>query len=392
MKILQINSVCGIRSTGRICTDIADILKANGYECMIAYGRESVPENYKDIAVRIGTELGVKIDGIKTRIFDNAGFNSKAATKKFIKWVKEYDPDVIHLHNIHGYYINVEILFDYFKKANKPVIWTLHDCWSMTGHCAHFDYIGCDKWENGGCFCCPQKKEYPKSLFLDRSRYNFERKKNSFTGIKNLTFVTPSEWLSGIVKRSYLKDYPVKVINNGIDLDVFKPTESDFKEKYGLDDKKIVLGVASAWGEKKGLYDFIKLSELLDDEYKVVLVGLTEEQKAELPEKILGITRTNNATELAEIYSAADVFVNPTYEDNYPTTNLEAQACGTLIITYKTGGSPESLQGGYGAVVEKGDIDSVIGLIRKSSELKVSKVPDKNAQYNKYISLYEDLL
>ncbi len=393
MKILQINSVCGIRSTGRICTDIADILKATGHECMIAYGRESVPEKYKDISVRIGTDTGVKLDGIKTRVFDNAGFNSKAATKKFVEWVREYDPDIIHLHNIHGYYINVKILFDYLKTAGKPVIWTLHDCWSMTGHCAYFDFAGCNKWMTG-CSHCPQKKSYPTSILFDRSSKNYNLKKQLFGGVEKLILVPPSEWLADKIGQSYLSDYPVRVINNGIDLDIFKPTEGDFRAKYGLQNKRIVLGVAAVWDRRKGLDDFVRLSELLGDEYKVVVVGITEQQKTELPEKILGITRTNNAVELAEIYSAADVLVNPTYEDNYPTVNLESQACGTPVITYKTGGSPESLSDGCGAVVEKGDIEAVYKAVLGLESLTVSDASnfDKNAKYSEYINLYEEIL
>ena len=151
MKVLMINSVCGIRSTGRICTDIAEELEKQGHDVKIAYGRETVPEKYQKYAVRIGTDLDVKLHGIKTRLFDRHGFGSKRATKKFIKWVEEYDPDVIHLHNLHGYYINIKILFDYLKKANKKVVWTLHDCWAFTGHCTHFDFVGCNKWK---CKCC----------------------------------------------------------------------------------------------------------------------------------------------------------------------------------------------------------------------------------------------
>lgn len=392
MKVLQINSVCGIRSTGRICTDIADILTANGCDCKIAYGREAVPEQYQKYAVRIGNDFSVKLDAIKTRLFDNACFNSKTATKRFIKWAKEYDPDIIHLHNIHGYFINVKLLFDYLKSAGKPVVWTLHDCWSFTGHCAYFDFAGCDKWKNG-CFDCPQVKEYPASVFIDNSKENYLRKSSIFCEVPNLTVVTPSIWLADLVKKSFLKDYAVKVINNGIDLNVFKPTKSDFKDKYGLQNKKIILGVAAVWDRRKGLSDFISLSKQLDDNYKIVLVGLSEEQIKLLPENIIGINKTNSALELAEIYTAADIFVNPTYEDNYPTTNLEAQACGTPVITYNTGGSTESLSDGCGAVIEKGDISSLFNCIVKNNLKTSNRVCfDKSLRCSEYIRLYEELM
>lgn len=342
MRILMINSVCGIRSTGRICTDIAEMLEKQGHECKIAYGRETVPEKYQKYAVKIGSDWSVKFDALKTRIFDNAGFNSKLQTKRFVKWIQEYNPDVIHLHNLHGYYLNIEILFSYLKTCGKRIIWTLHDCWAFTGHCAHFDFIGCDNWEKK-CHHCPLKKSYPRSLIIDASPRNYNKKKRLFTGLKNMTIVTPSQWLANLVKQSYLKEYPVKVVPNGIDLSVFKPTENDFRSRYNLENKKLILGVATAWGESKGLYDFYKVSKTLNKNYQVVLVGLAEKQIAELPKTILGLPRINNVKELAEIYTSADVFVNLTYNDTYPTVNLEAQACGTPVITYRTGGSAESV-------------------------------------------------
>ena len=356
MKILMINSVCGIRSTGRICTDLADALTEKGHEVKIAYGRESVPEKYQKYAVRIGTDLDVKLHGIKARLFDASGFGSKKATIKFIEWVNEYDPDVIHLHNIHGYYINIEVLFNYLRTCGKKIICTLHDCWAFTGHCTHFDFVGCDKWKTG-CHDCPQLKEYPKSIFADRSKKNWEQKKALFTSVDNMVLVTPSHWLAELVKQSYLSKYHVEVIHNGIDTSVFKPTPSYFRERYGLEDKKIVLGVASTWGKRKGFDDFIKLAGMLDDSYKIVMVGLSKKQMKQIPSNILGIMRTNCTKELAEIYTAADVFLNLTYEDNYPTVNLEAQACGTLVITYDTGGSPESTSNGF--VTKCGDLESI---------------------------------
>ena len=255
MKILEINTVCGITSTGRICAQIAEGLEKKGHLCKVVYGRKKVPDKYKEMSHRIGSDISIVKDALLTRIFDNVGFNSKKATKKLIEWAKDYDPDIIHLHNLHGYYINLEILFNYIKKYKKPVVWTLHDCWTFTGHCVYFSNIGCERWRNG-CYACPKKHTYPKSLILDGSKRNYEKKKNIFTGVQNLTIITPSEWLANLVRESFLKEYPVKVINNGIDTSTFKPTKSNFRESYGLENKKIILGVANMWGERKGLYDF----------------------------------------------------------------------------------------------------------------------------------------
>ena len=392
MKVLQINSVCGIRSTGRICTDIADILQKNGDDCKIAYGRENIPLQYEKFAVRIGNDIDVKCHALMTRIFDNTGHGSKRATKKFLKWVDEYDPDVIHLHNLHGYYINLEMLFDYLKKSGKPVIWTLHDCWAFTGHCAHFDYIGCQRWETDGCHTCPQKRRYPSSILCDRSKRNFVDKKQFFTGLENMTIVTPSQWLADLTKRSFLGEYPIKVIHNGIDLSIFQSVKSEFREKYGLQNKKIFLGAATAWGEYKGLYDFYKMNEMKEECEAIVLVGLTSKQIAELPEGIIGIERTNSASELAELYTAADVFINPTYQETFGLTNIEAQACGTPAITYQTGGSVESVPRDH--IVPKGDFEKM--LLKAREVVAVPNVVDsssfsRNDCYLEYIRLYQQM-
>ena len=393
MKVLQINSVCGYGSTGRIAYDLAKVLESNGHECFIAYGRGTAPNDVKTI--KIGSDFHVKTHGAVSRLTDKHGFYSKSETKKLIDEIKKYDPDIIHLHNIHGYYINIELLFNYLSESNKKVVWTLHDCWAFTGHCSHFDYVGCDKWKTG-CFHCPQKNRYPKSLLLDNSKWNYQKKKELFTSVKDMTIVTPSEWLAGLVRKSFLNQYPVKVINNGIDLDVFKPTQGDFRKKYNLEDKFIILGVASVWEERKGLNDFIKLSKLLDDKYKIVLVGLSKNQIKSLPKNILGIERTSNATELAGIYTEADVFVNPTYEDNFPTTNLESIACGTPVITYNTGGSVESVSEGCGDVVDKGSVEALIKSINNVKDYykdvwkDISKY-SKSERFNDYVKIYKEL-
>lgn len=391
MKVLQINSVCGVGSTGRIATDLYKVLEEQGHECVIAYGRGTAPDGIKTI--KIGTDFDNYMHVAKTRIFDKHGFGSTKATKEFIEKVKAYDPDVIHLHNIHGYYINIEILFDYLKKADKKIIWTLHDCWSFTGHCSHFDYIGCYKWKDG-CDKCPQKKEYPNSILKDNSAWNYEKKKQLFTSLNNMTIITPSKWLAGLVKDSFLNKYSIKVINNGIDLEIFKPTKSNFREKYNLQDKTIVLGVASVWTKKKGFDYFIELAKKLNDSFKVVMVGISEKQKTRLPKNILAISRTNNAKELAEIYSAADIFINPTLEDTYPTTNLEAIACNTKVITFDVGGSKEAVLDNNNSIANGRECDSLIDKIIDFSkdlsnvELENKIMLDKNKKYKEYEKIY----
>lgn len=396
MKILMINSVCGIRSTGRICTDLADILKEHGHECLIAYGRETVPEKYENISYRIGSDADVKLHALSARLFDNAGFCSRKATKKLIKKIREYDPDVIHLHNLHGYYLDVEALFDYLKKSGKPVVWTLHDCWAFTGHCAHFDAVGCNKWKTG-CHHCPQKREYPTSFLFDNSKKNYADKKRLFTQVENLTPVTPSGWLAGIVRESFLGKYDIKVIPNGIDLDIFKPTNSDFRKKYGLENKKIILGVASAWDKRKGLDDFVSLSALLDESYAVVLVGIDEKQKCALPKNIIAISKTNNALELAEVYSAADVFVNPSRQETMGLTTVEAMACGTPVAVSDLTAVPEVVTSDGGLILPaltpekiRDGIENV--LKAKFDPRKNAEIFEKKRQFMRYLALYDSVL
>lgn len=353
MKYLFINSVAGVGSTGKIAADQCRKLEKEGHQCVLAYGRAKA--NCDDIqTIQIGTPWDYRWHGVVTRVFDRHGFASKHATKVFLKWVAEYNPDVIWLHNLHGYYINIDLLFKYLKSCKKKIYWTLHDCWAFTGHCSYFDYVGCDNWRVD-CRECPQKRNYPASILISASKKNYKAKKEIFCGVDNLKIIVPSKWLEGLVKGSFLREYPVEVMHNSIDQNVFKPTPSDFKKKYHLEDKKIILGVAGVWEKRKGLEDFFKLSDILDDEYRIVLVGLDRKQINHLPKNIIGIKKTNSAKELAEIYTAADVFFNPTYEDNYPTVNLEAQACGTPVVTYNTGGAKETIVMPDSYVVNKGD-------------------------------------
>ena len=365
MKVLMVNVVCGIRSTGRICTDSAKELEAQGHEVKIAYGREDVPEEARRYAVRIGTDWDVRLHGLRTRLFDAHGLGSKRATRKFLAWAEEYKPNLLWLHNIHGYYINYEMLFDWIKRhPEMQVQWTLHDCWAFTGHCSYFTFVGCEQWKKQ-CRQCVQKRRYPASFWFDSSKDNFIRKQSAFTGVKQMRLISPSKWLAGLVKQSFLKEYPIEVRHNTVDTSVFKPTPSDFRERYGLVGKKVVLGVASVWDERKGFDDFLKLAEILDDSYRIVLVGITKEQRKQLPGNIVGIRQTTSTKELAEIYTASDVFVNTSYEDNYPSVNLESQACGTSIITYDAGGCTETVQLFGSKYIRAGDIDMIFRCLCK---------------------------
>ena len=359
MKILQINTVYKEGSTGNIVANIHQALNKNGFESYVAYGRGNWQE--KNL-IKIGSKLDIYIHGIGTRIFDKHGLYSKKATLKFVKKIDQLNIDIFHLHNIHGYYLHYPTLFEYLK--NKRTIWTLHDCWAYTGHCSYYSYLGCNKWQSQ-CEKCPQKNSYPASFIFDNSKENFLLKKKYFTKLKDLTIVTPSNWLANEVKKSFLKNYDVKVIPNGINLKVFHPIENNFRKEHNLEGKFLILGVANVWEERKGFNYFLKLSQILKDDEKIILVGLNNKQLRNLPDNVLGIKKTNSQKKLAEIYSTVDVFVNLTLEDNFPTTNLESLACGTPVVTFKSGGSPETIDKSCGIVVEKGNLKELYQAIEK---------------------------
>ena len=354
MRILEINTV-NFGSTGHIMLRIADLARSEGHEAVCCfYARRNKPADADTIY--IGNKISHNLHKKYSKYTGYNGRLSIISTWNFLRKVKKFNPDVIHLHNLHDRFINVPMLFKFIKKNNIKVIWTLHDCWSFTGQCVHFTIAGCDKWKTG-CHDCPQIHVYPASN-VDRTKKMWELKKKWFTGVNDMTIVTPSVWLSELVKESYLKDYPVKVINNGIDLGVFKPTDSDFRSKHNLDGKFIILGAASIWEQRKGIDVFIELAKRLDDRFKIVLVGTNDEDDKILPDNILSIHRTSDQKELAEIYTAADLFFNPTREENYPTVNMESIACGTPVMTFKTGGSPEIIDDKTGVVVED-NIDAI---------------------------------
>lgn len=400
MKIVQLNMV-HYGSTGKIMLQIAKVAQEMGHdtwtystELFTVLERQRVPEisghstwgSFGENMVHyiLGTTLG------------RNGCYSRRGTRKLLRELDAIKPDVLHLHNLHGFCIHLPLLFNYIKKNNIRTVWTLHDCWTFTGQCPYFEMVGCEKWKQG-CHHCPQTHRYPKSR-MDNTKRMYLLKKKWFTGVENMTLITPSQWLADLVRQSFMKEYPVKVINNGIDLQVFRPSPSDFRQKYAIpEEKKILLGVAFGWGVRKGLDVFIELANRLGDGYQIVLVGTDEQVDAQLPENVISIHRTHNQEELAQLYSAADLLVNPTREDNFPTVNIEALACGTPVLTYRTGGSPEMIDDTCGAAVECDDFEALISEIYRitnerpyCSKACVARAAKfgKNEKFLEYVQLY----
>lgn len=407
-RLLQINS-CLNKSTGRIAQQIGEEAIEAGYESIIAYPARAGVCSSQSLTFEIGTKMDTSIHAIQTRVFDRHGLGSKGATKKLVEQIEQLNPSIIHLHNIHGYYINYPILFDYLAHKAIPVIWTFHDCWPFTGHCVHFTDVNCFKWENGTCDKCPKKKGYPTSMLCDRSRKNYRDKKKAFTSLHNLTIVPVSYWLGKMVKRSFFKEYPIHVIQNGIDINVFHPRKevaNKVKEQYGWKNKFVILGVATGWSEDVGMSTFFKLRNSLDDQYAIVMVGVTEQQKKVLPPGITGINRTNNQTQLAEIYTASDVLFNGSYQETFGLVTAEAMACGTPAIVYNSTACPEIVDNDRGRVIPVGDFDKLLEAISSLKALSqedkermsatcveyVRTNLDKNNKYQEYINLYNTLL
>lgn len=398
MKVVQLNAVSR-GSTGNIMLNIAETVRRSGgaaYTFSESRPNRTVPANHRVFGNYVENLFHRGISAV-TGI---SGYGSYFGTKQLLRQLDELSPDILHLHNLHGWYINIPMLFDYIRKKKIKTVWTLHDCWAFTAQCSHFTIEKCEKWKTG-CFSCPRYRLYP-GTWVDRTRRMYKLKKRWFTGLDDLTIVTPSVWLGELVKQSFLKEYPVQVINNGIDLSIFKPTPSDFREKYHLQNKKIILGVASVWTDRKGLDVFIELSKRLDpDTYQIVLVGTDSAVDQQLPNSILSIHRTPNPYKLAEIYTAADVFVNPTREENYPTVNMEAIACGTPVVTFNTGGSTEMIDSTCGTAVTYNDISGMEYAIRKacqrddfSIEVCVRRAADYNMYetFAQYLELFESIL
>jgi len=401
MRVVHINSVINTGSTGRIIEEIGNVLLDNGHESFVAYGRKIGNLESRSALIKIGNRLNNYWHGLNTLLFDSHGFVSKIATKNLIKELERIDPDVIALYNLHGYYIHVGELFEYLQNRNKPVVWTLFDCWAFTGHCTYFDNINCLKWQTE-CYQCPKFNKYPTALF-DNSRLNFQRKKQVFTSLNKLEIITHSKWLSDLVSQSFLKSFLRHTIPSAVNTNLFQPVFQDLTERYGLRGKKVILGCANTWTDRKGFKDFLKLASLCNSNFVIVLIGVSVNQIEILPDNILGIKKTESIEQLSAWYSLATVFVNPTYMDNFPTTNIEALACGTPVVTYNTGGSPESIDSSTGIVIEVGDIQGIWNAIIKLSHLdqvvlsqncrnRALRLYDKQTRFLDYLQVFERAL
>lgn len=393
---MQLNATANWGSTGKIAEQIGIKAIEQGWESYIAYGRNMNPSENK--LIKIGNKINVYEHYLENKLLDNEGLASRIVTKNFIKEIEKIKPNLIHLHNIHDHWLNYRILFSYLKTLQIPVVWTQHDCWAFTGHCAHFDSIKCNKWKTG-CYNCPLKSHYS----LDHSRRNYELKKELFNSLKSLTIVPVSNWLSKLVKESHLKGNSIRTISNAVDLSVFKPQESNIKEEYGLADKKILLAVSSVWPNYKGLKDYIHLSNYLTEDFQIVLVGLSKEQINKLPPNILGLERTNNVQDLVKLYSAADIVLNFSYLETFGLTTVEGFACGTPSIVYNKTASPELISPETGVVVEAGDYESIIQAIEQictkgktyySSQCieRAKKMYNIKDRFQDYINLYNELI
>ncbi len=391
-KLLQINITANWGSTGKIAESIGLAAIRRGWESYIAYGRIANPSASK--LIKVGGKWNTYLHYAGMRLLDLEGRCSTLATKRFIKEIDRIKPDVVQLHNIHDHFLNYRLLFKYLNQTDIQVVWTFHDCWAMTGHCMHFVTKNCDRWKTG-CHDCLMKGEYPKSL-VDRSRKNWELKKSLFAGCKNLSVVACSDWIADFARESFLKDKRILTIHNGVDLSIFKPQSKTESKRFKI------IAVSSPWYPAKGELDIYKLWSILSDQdFEIIMVGLSEDQMKKLPAGIRGIQRTQNVNELAKLYSDSDVLINPTYADTFPTVNLEALACGTPVITYRTGGSPEAVDEKTGFVVEQGDINALADAIRRMKEHPLSSADchkraeehfDKDKCFEKYIELYEELV
>ena len=397
MNIAMVNVVSGNGGTGRICTDLAELLWAQGDTCTVFYGRDAVPERYKACSVRVGNGTDVGLHAGIARLTDSAGCHSKAATRRMVRRMDALRPDVIHLHNLHGYYLDYGILFDYLKRAGVPVIWTLHDCWPFTGHCAHYDYRGCGQWQTG-CLKCPAKKDYPASLFLDRSKTNYGLKKSAFTGVPDLTAVAVSDWMKGQAERSFLNEYKIVRIYNGVNRTVFRPTPSDIRKRLGIEGKRVLLGLAAPWTERKGKDFFLKLAGELRKDEVIVMAGLEKAAISRLPPGILGLGRITDARELARLYSAADIVLNPSWEESFGLVTAEALCCGTPVIVQDTTASPEMVDETCGRVIPRGDHGALRGAIddifrqgiRTEDCLRRADRFDRAVNGQQYLDLYRE--
>lgn len=387
MRIAYIN-VTSVMSTGRIAVELCRMAEAGGHRALLCHARGTCPGDVPSL--RVGNRMDTAAHALLARVTDRAGFYSRRSTRQLVSELEKYKPDLVHLHNIHGYYLHLPTLFEYLKRNDIPTVWTLHDCWAFTGHCAYYTMAegapppdgerrraacgeGCERWLNG-CGNCVLLREYPRSWLVDQSARNWREKRALFSGVPHMVLVTPSEWLKDQVKRSFLGSYPVYALPNGIDLTAFAPCVDenfmrDTARFYGLDkagNRPLIISAASAWDGRKGLDDLIELSEVLGEDYCVAAVGLDEYQIRSLPpHTVLGVPPTGNLNDLCALYTAADLYISLSHGETMGMTLVEALACGTQVLCYDTTAMPEIVTPEVGEVAPMGDMDAVADAVRR---------------------------
>lgn len=401
MRVAQINSVCGQGSTGRITVELSEMLSNNGINNHIYYG---VGTSEFKSSTKFSSDLYVKYNILKTRLFGKHSFYSKTGTKRLIKFLKNYQPDVIHLHQPHGHYINIKLLINFINEHEIPLVLTLHDCWIFTGHCVHFTVANCEKWKTG-CGGCPQLKQYPKSLIFDRTAESFRDKNILLNSIKNVSFVAISDWIYSISKQSMIKNQKVFKIYNGIDTKIFLPKNVNYlRSMYDFQSKFVVLGMANKWITNNNTSNLSRFMEKMDDDVVFVLIGVTPDQKASLPRNVFGVERISDINKLADFYSLADVFVNLSYEDSFGLVSAEALSCGTPVVAYNSTACGEIVgNDNCGKIVSLGNFDDVISAVKhikmngksyytQNCRERVLAMYDKDNTYREYLNLYNSLL
>ncbi len=398
MKVLQINAVYGQGSTGVIVKDIDEALQENGYKSFVAYANcNTIPNN----GFKIGNKIDHKVHGMLTRTLGKQAYSSVLSTNKLLRYIDIINPDVIHLHNLHSNYINLNMLLKYIIKNDIKTVITLHDCWFFTGKCFHYIADQCTKWQTE-CNTCPRLKKDVPSWFFDQTSKVFNDKKRYFELISDLVVVGVSNWISNEAKKSFFKDKEIATIHNGVDTVIFKPMESNFRKKNNIEDKFVILGMANKWLLPNNNPSLKYISNNLGENYVLVLVGCSEAEKHNLPANVIGLGYVNNKEELARIYSMADVFVNTTWEDSFPTVNIESISCGTPVITFDSCGSPEAIDKDTGLIVPQGNYKqlwkAIMEIKQKGKHYYQQRCVEygrekynKNDRYTDYILLYEEI-
>ncbi|MBQ0099341.1 MAG: glycosyltransferase [Firmicutes bacterium] len=396
MRVLQINAVCGNGSTGLIVKDIASQVEKNGDEAFVAFQNGQASKNF----YVFNNKFDEKLHALYTRIFGKQGYASKRETKKFLKWVSEIKPDIVHLHNLHGNYINLPMLLNYLSKNDIATVVTLHDCWFFTGKCTHYVEYKCDRWQES-CGKCPQKHANINSIFFDKSsKVLFDREK-LFVSIPRLKIVGCSKWIAEECKKSKLKNCDITYIHNGVDTSIFKPTNNEFRKKNNLEDKFVVLGFANKWGQERNREAVLYIISTLKEDERIVLVGCDNKMMDNFSkfDNVICVGFIKDRNELADIYSSCDVFLNLTHADTLPTVNMESICSGTPVITYDVCGSPELVDSGSGFVVPENDYIAIVeakNFIKfKNFNIEIEKYHEKFSKTNnylKYIDVYKELL